>query len=113
MKNCEFCSRAFSPRPQVKNPRACNAPVCQAARQRSNEKDWHSRQAEVYDADYHRLKRVGRGRRIQALAERLLACLRTGALLLGADLDFGAIGRELHLIFFRLGIRRLNKFCKA
>ena len=113
MTFCEFCSRSFSPRPQVKSPRACEASACQASRQRSNERDWHSRQADLQGGDYHRHKRASRARRIRAIAERLFACLEKGALLLGEGVDLGAARVELELIFFRLGIRRLNKLCKA
>lgn len=112
MNDCEFCNKSFKAHPQVRNPRACSEATCQAARQRSNEKDWHSRHANLYDRRYHRHKKIARLRRLKALVDELLSCLEKGALLLGLALKVDATAGQLRLIFSALGVRRLNKLWK-
>ena len=66
MHMCNYCHTPFSPRPQVKNPKACPKGDCQKARQRGNEKHWRERNKVHYPKDYYELQRC---KRAQAISE--------------------------------------------
>lgn len=113
MHKCEFCHSKFTPRPQVKNARACGKKVCQKARQKANEEAWHSRNPGIYDAKYHQVKRRDRLRRMSEIVTRFSKCLETGATLLGEEFELKAIAILLTRFFLKLGIRFTNKLCKS
>ncbi len=113
MKICQFCGAQYTPRPQVKNPRACSNPSCQRARQKANENDWHSRNQGLYDANYHNVKRKVRIAWIRDFLRDLMGSLARGLLLNGQKVEEWASFVELFEGFFLgLGIKRLNKFWK-
>ena len=69
MHICEFCNNQYTPRKQVKNPRACNKDECQKARQRDNENAWKKRHFDQYDKEYYEIQRDKRFREIQSVLE--------------------------------------------
>jgi len=105
---CEFCHTQFQSRPQVKRPRACQG--CQKQRQRSNEKDWRSRNPQYSCAEYHDLMREKRNERLAAAAAELSKCITVGRDFLGIKFKVDALGPILAEFFHGLGVRRLNKF---
>ena len=111
MCTCEFCNTEFTPRPQVKNPRACTN--CQKTRQRANEKSWRNTSLGLYDGKYHQVKRECRKVEIQTKVQDLVRCIEVGGTLLGLALtkEIQASFQEFFLKFLiNLGIRRANKF---
>jgi hypothetical protein len=112
--SCEFCHDRYFARPQVKNPRACGKPSCQAARQRANEREWREKNISRYSADYFRKWRKNAHKRRRWLIERISEALKVG-LTFGNehDLDLGFIVAVFHDFLNRLGMRSVNKFCKA
>lgn len=106
---CEFCSREFSPRPQIKHPRACSAAGCQQKRQRSNETSWLARHRDDYKRSYYEIQKKLRMVVMGEFIKRLLDCLKVGARMTSMPLDFGAIELFLAPIIFKLGVRRTNK----
>jgi len=110
MCTCEFCNSEFSPRPQVKKPRAC--PNCQRLRQRANEKAWREKNLGCYDGKYHSAKRDGRKAAIQEKVTDLLRCIEVGGTLLGVPFtkEIRDSFQGIFLKFmFTLGIRIVNK----
>jgi len=107
---CEFCTANFFPRPQVKNPRACERSDCQKKRQRSNELAWRARNHALSDPKYHRLRKLARLKLLKQACETLLRYLNTGATIFGQAVML----EEVRLFFFQflvsLGVRRVNKF---
>ena len=112
MHECEFCCSQFTPRPQVKNARACGKKSCQEDRQKSNEKAWRAKNTGLYDGKYHQGQRMSRMRRIREVANNLSNCLKTGATMLGVLINGPAIFGLLLRFFSDLGIRGTNKLCK-
>ena len=111
--DCEFCNREFSPRPQVKYPRACFERSCQAERQKTNEKDWRNRQDVIRPNSYDSLQRGLRTAAIKKIVAEILKCLGIGRRMSGFS-DFGASSVDFFTqIFLNLGIRRTNKFWRA
>jgi len=110
---CEFCGISFEPRPQVKNPRACDHPNCQFARQRANEREWHEKHKEAFDASYHRACRRRRGSFLAEAARSLVRALAKGIEILGLRVDLNVFARLLIEYMGSLGVRRVNKFWNA
>ncbi len=110
MHKCEFCHIEFSPRPQVKNPRACKLDQCQAQRQRSNEKAWKERHSNEYDKEYHSIQRDKRLKAIEKVLESILKCFEVGSKLTGKNIHIDDFKAYFATFIFRLGIRRINKF---
>jgi hypothetical protein len=108
MHKCEFCNTEFQPRPQVKKPRACSS--CQVQRQRSNEKDWRSRNPRYSNAIYHELMRRSREKKLKAVIEALLECIRIGKTMSGLTFEARELSSLLTEFVLGLGVRRLNKF---
>ena len=106
----EFCPASFYPRPQVKNPRACERTECQRKRQRSNELAWRARNETSQDAEYHRICRQGRLKRLQEFAAIMSRCLSTGATFLNESISLGPIQDILLRFLLELGVRKINKF---
>ena len=111
MCTCEFCNTEFTPRPQVKNPRACSN--CQKLRQRSNEKSWRTKHLGIYDSKYHKAKRAVRQLAIRTKVKDVIRCIKVGGTLLGLNLS-EEIQQSMIDLFFKflsdLGIRHANKF---
>lgn len=110
---CEFCRASFSPRPQVKRPRACPQPNCQDARQKANEQAWRQRNPGVFDGKYHDLMRKLRTSRIEVIAREVSLALDLGARLLGKGFDAANAIVILVRIFSDLGVRAANKLWPA
>jgi hypothetical protein len=109
MHQCEFCPNLFSPRPQVKRPRACSN--CQFLRQQENEKTWHSKNKEKHDALYHRVQKGLRVETLSEISKKVCEWLRIGMEFKGGSVDVKELGKLLLRFFLDLGIRRVNKFC--
>ena len=108
MCTCEFCLTQFSPRPQVKKPRAC--PDCQMRRQRDNENRWRKQNPRYSYALYYLQWRKDRDQRLKAAAESLAECIRVGKDLLGVNVGMKELAPVLREFLSQLGIRRINKF---
>jgi len=107
---CEFCHTEYRPRPQVKNPRACNNHLCQKKRQLANEREWRERHKDLADKEYHRVRREQRRRKLQAISDSILKCLEVGSQFLNRSVDRAALSDIFTAFLFELGIRRANKF---
>ena len=109
---CEFCHTEYTPRPQVKKPRACTE--CQELRQAANEKAWKDKNVGLYDGEYHRVRRSGRIRKLRAKIENWIRCMEVGGRLLGVPAFLRENRAELASAFLkflsRLGITHANKF---
>lgn len=110
MHCCEFCLTDYKTRPQVKNPRACEKPVCQGLRQRANEREWHNRNQGLYDSKYHAIMRERRLDLILLIAGLFRKCMQIGASLSGMDLKAPEFGVVLEKFLLGLGVRQINKF---
>ena len=110
MHYCEFCHIQFTPRNQVKNPRACVTEKCQTLRQRDNEKTWKQKHLDQYDKEYHEIQRDKRTREIEDILKSLLECLRAGARFLDKKIEFQNFTAIFSDFIFKLGIRKINKF---
>ena len=108
---CRYCHRNYQPRPQVKNPKACNQSKCQAKRQRDNEKAWHYQQFGRFDTNYHKKQRQQRRRLMESLIRRLHNVLAVGMAFHGQRFESDLWKVYLQEWFFHLGIRRINKLC--
>ena len=107
-----FCHTSFLPRPQVKNPRACQLKSCQLERQKANEKAWREQNWGLYDSKYHSIRKVQRHRTINHMTTQVVSCIKAGKTLLGHHLDLEVIKEYLAELFLSLGIRKLKKFCQ-
>jgi hypothetical protein len=109
---CEFCHTEYTPRPQVKKPRACAK--CQPLRQDANEKAWKDKNVGLYNGEYHRVRRSGRTRKLRSKVEGWLRCMEVGGTLLGVSAFQTETRAELASAFLkflsRLGISHANKF---
>lgn len=111
MCTCEFCSTEFEPRPQVKNPKACQD--CQKARQRANEKAWRNKHLGIYNGKYHQVKRECRKAALKTKVKDLVKCVEVGGTLLGLIITKEireSLGDILLKFLSCLGIRYANKF---
>lgn len=108
---CEFCHTEYTPRPQVKKPRAC--PGCQKQRQRDNEYCWRKLNPRYASAQYHELQRGIRDRKLKAAADALSECIRIGKEMVGINLEMKELGVALMEFLHTLGIRRVNKLWKS
>ena len=114
MCNCKYCNTLYGPRPQVKNPRACDKESCQMARQRDNEKEWREQHRKNYDKEYQEQQRVVRDDAINDVTNNIIKCLEIGKEFLGsignANFNLDEFKTILSCFFSNLGIRRINKF---
>lgn len=110
MHKCEFCFATFNPRPQVKNPRACNKEDCQMKRQRANEQDWHRQHSYNRDKQYHKIRRQQRKANLLHIIDVILECLRVGKELLGKRVEIERFRPSFQEFILELGIRNTNKF---
>jgi len=113
MHKCKYCNTVFIPRPQTKNPKACNNSSCQLARQRENEKEWHSKNKDLYlkNKRYHQLQAIHRNRIINLIFAKLLDCLEIGARF--KDIKFKNINMFSNIFkkfISNIGVRKINKF---
>ena len=109
MNKCEFCNDIFKPRPQVKNPRACDKPECQQKRQSLNEKEWREKNQGLYDGKYHSVKRVERKKTLDKLSDQVFQCIKVGKEFLNQKLNLELVNVFLVDFFHNLGIRCANK----
>lgn len=110
MHCCEFCLSEYVVRPQVINPRACQAFECQLKRQRLNERDWRLRHPELRGTRYHSIRRQQRLQRIQMMATILQRCLQIGVDLLGVKIGIDPFLEDFKEFLLNMGVRRINKF---
>ena len=110
MYTCEFCNTEFLPRPQVKNPRACNKDVCQRRRQASNEKEWRKRHIHLASKNYHQIRRKQRLEKIKKLIKSIVRSFSIGIDFLGLPVDIKSFTTILEHLFYSLGLRKINKF---
>ncbi len=106
---CEFCHASFQPRPQVKNPRACNLLECQEKRQRSNEVAWRQKNGTTHDPQYHRLRKASRLKQLKEISLMIGRCVSTGARFLNQSQTFESFQELLFKFLTSLGLRRINK----
>ena len=78
MVTCKFCGTEYSPRPQVKNPKACKKQSCQTLRQRSNEREWRSKNYFRFDGRYYRNWRKSINKRRNEFRNTLIEALSLG-----------------------------------
>ena len=104
---CEFCPVTFTPRPQVKRPRAC--PNCQVVRQRENERAWHGRNRGLYDGKYHRIQRSVRSQQLQDCAKKVVRFCEAGSRFFGERIAIVGLEAILTRFFEDVGIRAANK----
>ncbi|MBF0299800.1 MAG: hypothetical protein HQK51_13830 [Oligoflexia bacterium] len=114
MCTCKYCNILYAPRPQVKNPQACDRNECQLARQKDNEKTWRERNKAHYGKDYHEQMRGERDNIIQEVVMDVLKCLEIGKNFLEKtinlkDLNLDEFQKALTHFFSELGIRRVKK----
>jgi len=109
MHECTICHNQFSPRPQVKTPKACANPSCQKTRQKLNEKSWRERNQGLYDGLYHRTKRSVRLKKLSRFSDQLSKCLQMGIAMLGLAIDFKLMESFFQRFLAGLGIRLANK----
>jgi hypothetical protein len=110
MHCCEFCHIQFTPRNQVKNPRACVTEKCQKLRQRDNEKTWKQKHLDQYDKEYHEIQRDKRDKEIEDILNSILKCIEVGINFLGQKIEFQNFKVYFTTFIFKLGIRQINKF---
>ncbi len=110
---CEFCRELFAPRPQTKNPWACDKKSCQQARQKANEQEWRKTNQPQRPPEYFAAQRKQRFRRILELIEKLCKCLTVGSTMLGQWFSAESFRLIFIGLFQRLGIRCVNKLCRA
>lgn len=111
---CEFCGNEYSPRPQVKNPRACRKRSCQAERQRGNEREWRELNRDRFGAEYFKewRKRVHKVK--TKFAIDLLESLKVGMKFRGhEEFDSALFGSFLGDFLDHLGMRSVNKLCNS
>ena len=107
--NCTFCNEIFTPRPQVKSPKACSNPKCQRARQKSNEIAWKERNRPNHDATYHRIRRGLRVKKLREMISLLVAAMCVGGRLNNFAFNVLAMTEFLVRVVTELGSRRANK----
>ena len=111
MRNCEFCHTEYTPRPQVKKPRACAD--CQKPRQRDNEYRWRKANPRYSLPLYYEQWRKDRDKRLKTAVDALSKCIRIGKDMVGMNLEMDELGAALTEFLYTLGIRRVNKLWKS
>lgn len=112
LHTCEICGDFFTPRPQIKNPRACEKKSCQKARQRLNEREWREKNRPFIDPSYFRLKRQERHKVLRRITDKLFECLRIGNTFLGSPVNLDKLRTFFFQFLKALGIRTAKKFCR-
>ena len=107
MHICEFCNTFYTPRPQVKRPRACKN--CQQKRQKANEKAWRERNRGLYDRKYHAVLRERRCQTIQCIISMFMKVIKIGSTFIGQEINTDQIEQYFSELFRSLGIRKLKK----
>jgi len=108
-KTCEYCNATYTPREQVKRPRACNNSKCQKMRQADNERAWRSKNQGLYDNKYHQIKSSERHKNLSILIDIIIESLLTGFRFSGVS--FSQDRKIFFELFSTIGIRELNKLC--
>ncbi|HLE12044.1 MAG: hypothetical protein A2504_05955 [Bdellovibrionales bacterium RIFOXYD12_FULL_39_22] len=101
MCTCEFCNTEFTPRPQVKNPRACNNNPCQRLRQAANEREWRQLNDHLNSKEYHQIRRNQRIDKIKKINAVVIKSLSIGAEFLGLPIDVKVFCGHFEHHFFR------------
>jgi len=110
MSICEFCNTEYQPRPQVKNPRACNKDACQCRRQASNEREWRKSNDHLNSKQYHQIRRKQRLEKIRKLNSIIIKSFSVGIDYLGLPIKIDMFTAFFEYLFSSLGIREINKF---
>lgn len=108
--NCNICNETYTPRPQVKSPKACFKLSCQEERQKANEISWRSRNREAYDGKYHSIQRASRAKKLNEIVRRFLECLSIGGRMKNFHFDLTSLQVFLTQVLARHGSRACNKF---
>ena len=95
---CEFCRASFHPRPQVKNPRACNRQDCQKKRQSSNELEWREKSGTQSDPKYHSIRKEARLKQLRVISLAVTDCFKKGATFLKEQFS----GESFQVFFFSI-----------
>lgn len=105
---CKFCSTEFESRAQTKNPTACPNPLCQLARQRKNENDWHVRNKELYrqSAEYHRQQRIARFKVIHDIVIKMLEAIETGFKFMAMNINTDLFNYLFQNFMHDIGVRK-------
>jgi hypothetical protein len=112
MNTCEFCGSDYSPRRQVKNPRACRKRLCQSRRQTANEREWREKNDKRFGAGYFSCWRKRSFRRRLEVRQSLIEALRIGMSFLGRQIfDIGFLSEFITDFVRSLGMRIVNKLC--
>ena len=106
---CEFCKEEFTPRPQVKRPRACGRKSCQLKRQLANEKEWRSKNKGLYNKKYHNIMKQQRINKLQEYANKLFKIIKIGQNYLNEALKIDDFKSCIFIFFVNLGIRKVKK----
>ncbi len=106
---CEICKEEFTPRPQIKNPRACSKYACQRERQRRNERDWREKNADLYDRIYHQIQKQKREEKMELILNTIMALLEVGQRFHRMYLNLSKARVFFFEILKSLGLRRINK----
>ncbi len=114
LHTCKFCGSQYCPRAQVKNPRACSNPACQAARQRANELEWHEKNRDRYGKEYYRRWRKNTHKRRLELQKKLSDAIKIGLTFNeGQSFDCQPWNDLVFGFFDSLSMRQINKFCTS
>ncbi|MBF0360978.1 MAG: hypothetical protein HQK49_08200 [Oligoflexia bacterium] len=109
MHKCKYCNTSYYPRPQVKNPQACNKEECQRARQRDNEKHWREQNKTHYSKDYFEIQKDKRKKTITEKTNEIFNCLEVGKNMLNKNINLNIFREYFEQKFLQLGIRLINK----
>ncbi len=107
---CEFCNTEYRPRPQVKNPRACNNDRCQKLRQAANEREWRKIHDHLDSKEYHQIRRKQRLEKINKLNAAIIKSFSVGVDFLGLPINIDVFSAIFRHLFSGLGLRKMNKF---
>lgn len=106
---CEFCKEEFTPRAQVKNPRACCKKSCQRKRQKINEKEWRDRNKGLYDKKYHNVMKQKRIEKLREYSKKLIKLIEIGQSYFDEALRIENFKDYIFKFFIKLGIRKVKK----
>jgi hypothetical protein len=109
MHECKYCNSFYCPRPQVKNPQACNRKKCQLARQRDNEMHWRKRNKIYYGKDYYEVQKEKRNKIVSDNATEFLHCFEVGKNMLNKNINLDIFSEYFLVFFSQLGTRLINK----
>lgn len=110
MVTCNFCGIEYSPRPQVKKPKACKKKGCQTLRQRCNEREWRVKNHFRFDGKYYRDWRKSANKRRNEFKSTLIEALSLGLNFREiCEFDIDQISALFSDFVQTLGLRPINK----